>query len=186
MHKRAEKIDETRLRIIEAAVHLHGTIGPAATTIAGIADQAGVTRLTVYRHFPDEHALFSACSAQWISGQQLPDIEHWRQASDPTDRLTVGLTDLYRFYRAGAPMLAWVYRDKSALPEPIQQDIERNDAQYRDVLLEPFSRPGKRVRALVGHAAAFSTWLSLCIDHGLSNREAVQAITSLVLIRGAR
>ena len=54
MRKRAEQVDQTHQRIVEAAVHLHGTVGPAATTIAGIAEQAGVTRLTVYRHFPDE------------------------------------------------------------------------------------------------------------------------------------
>lgn len=186
MHKRAERIDETRLRIIEAAIHFHGTIGPAATTIAGIAEQAGVTRLTVYRHFPDESALLAACSSHWLSGQRLPDPQRWSQVADPAKRLTVGLTDLYRYYRAGETMLAWVYRDMSALPPPIRQDIERNDARYRGVLLEPFPRPGKRIRAIVGHAAAFSTWRSLCIDHELSDREAVQAMTTLALTREPR
>src|SRR5262245_53973304 len=62
MQRRAEQVDQTRQRIIDATVQLHGTIGPAATTIAGIAEAAGVTRLTVYRHFPDEATLFEACS----------------------------------------------------------------------------------------------------------------------------
>ena len=72
MRKRAEQVDQTRQRIVEAAVHLHGTVGPAATTIAGIAEQAGVTRLTVYRHFPDEVALYLACTSHWMAQQSRP------------------------------------------------------------------------------------------------------------------
>src|SRR5215471_19726118 len=71
MRRRAEQVDQTRQRIVAATVQLHGTLGPAATTIAAIAEAAGVTRLTVYRHFPDDAALFGACSAHWISRQQL-------------------------------------------------------------------------------------------------------------------
>ena len=82
MRKRAEHIDQTHQRIVEAAVHLHGTVGPAATTIAGIAEQAGVTRLTVYRHFPDEVALYLACSSHWMAQRVPPDPDAWAQLAD--------------------------------------------------------------------------------------------------------
>jgi AcrR family transcriptional regulator len=78
------------------------TIGPAATTISALADEAGVTRLTVYRHFPDDLTLFAACSAHWASGQELPDPQTWSQVDDPSQRLHAGLSDIYRFYRAHA------------------------------------------------------------------------------------
>src|SRR5579859_1136935 len=100
MRRRAEHVDQTRQRIVEATVELHGTVGLAATTIAAIADRAGVTRLTVYRHFPDEAALIGACSAHWISQQQPPDPGTWSRIGDPAERLRAGLADLYRFYRA--------------------------------------------------------------------------------------
>jgi len=74
MSKRAEQVAYTRLRIVEATVELHGTIGPAGTTVMGIAEQAGVTRATVYRHFPDEDALFRACSAHWRARQDPPTL----------------------------------------------------------------------------------------------------------------
>ena len=77
MRRRAEQVDRTRQRIVEATVELHGSVGPAATTIAAIAEAAGVTRLTVYRHFPDEDALFAARSAHWLARQQLPDPAAW-------------------------------------------------------------------------------------------------------------
>ena len=51
--KRAEKQQETRRRIVEAAVDLHSTLGPARTTVAQIAERAGVQRHTYYAHFPD-------------------------------------------------------------------------------------------------------------------------------------
>ena len=76
MRKRADDVAATRQRIVEAAVRLHGTIGPAATTISALAEEAGVTRLTVYRHFPDDLALFTACSAHWAAGQICPTRRH--------------------------------------------------------------------------------------------------------------
>ncbi|HCT76120.1 MAG TPA: TetR family transcriptional regulator [Micromonosporaceae bacterium] len=184
MRKRAERVDETRQRIIEATVQLHGTVGPAATTIMGIAEQAQVTRLTVYRHFPDEGTLFAACSAHWLSQRVLPDPDSWSQIADPLDRLRSGLTDLYRFYRAGESMLSWIYRDKASLPAANREFLERRDAHFRDVLIKPFVATGaqrRRLRAVLGHAVSFWTWRSLCIEHGLSNREAVEAMAALTL-----
>jgi AcrR family transcriptional regulator len=184
MRKRAEQVDQTHQRIVEAAVHLHGTVGPAATTIAGIAEQAGVTRLTVYRHFPDEVALYLACFSHWLAQQVLPDPDAWAQFVDPADRLRAGLADLYRYYRQGAAMLTRTYRDKAALPESLQRAVEGIDRHYCDVLLEPFAgtrTQRRRLRAVVGHAVSFWTWRSLCLQHGLSDREAVEAMVTLAL-----
>jgi AcrR family transcriptional regulator len=184
MHRRAEQVDQTRQRIVEAAVELHGSVGPASTTIAAIAEVAGVTRLTVYRHFPDDAALFAACSAHWLSGQQLPDPGAWSQIGDPVARLRAGLADLYRFFRAGAGMLTCIYRDFAALPEEHQQALRDRDTLFRDVLTAPFGGPGdehRRLHALTGHAISFWTWRSLCLDHGLTDTEAVDAMTGMVL-----
>jgi AcrR family transcriptional regulator len=184
MRKRADDIAETRRRIVQAAVRLHGTIGPAATTISALAEEAGVTRLTVYRHFPDESALFAACSQHWASGQVLPSPEAWRQLGDPAQRLRAGLSDLYRFYRDAEPMLTNVRRDQASVPAEIRKRTEATDAGYRDTLLRPFALRGprrKRVGAVLGHAVSFWTWRSLCLDQGLTNREAAEAMTALVL-----
>jgi AcrR family transcriptional regulator len=184
MRRRAEQIGQTRQRIVEATVALHGSVGPAATTIAAIADGAGVTRLTVYRHFPDETALFDACSAHWLSQQQPPDLSTWAQIADPGERLRVGLADLYRFYRAGAGMLALINRDFAALPEAYQRRLQDQADGQCDLLAAPFEGgPGqrRRVRAIIGHAISFWTWHSLCAEHGLSDQEAVGVMTSAAL-----
>jgi AcrR family transcriptional regulator len=184
MRKRAEDIAATRQRIVEAAVRLHGTVGPAATTISALAEEAGVTRLTVYRHFPDDLALFTACSAHWASGQVMPDPQAWGRIDEPDRRLRDGLSDIYRFYRAAEPMLTNVRRDRDVVPKELRDRTEATDARYCDVLLQPFGARGsrrRRLRAILGHAVSFWTWRSLCIDQRLSDREAVQAMCTLVL-----
>lgn len=182
MRRRADHVTRTRERIIEATVQLHGSIGLAATTVAGIAHQAGVTRLTVYRHFPDVESLYAACSAHWAAQQVGPDPVAWAQIPDPDKRLRVGLSDLYRFYRAGAAMLTNVNRDRDVLPAALRQRNENTDARMRDTLLEPFDVRGarrRRLRAILGHAVSFSTWHSLCQEQGLSDHEAVEAMAAL-------
>jgi AcrR family transcriptional regulator len=184
MRRRAEQVSQTRQRIVEATVALHGSVGPAATTIAAIADLAKVTRLTVYRHFPDETALFNACSAHWISQQQPPDPGAWAQIADPAGRLRAGLADLYRFYRAGAGMLTHLYRDFAALPEAHQRRLNEQADHHCDLLAAPFGGDPRRrrvIRAVIGHAASFWTWHSLCTEHGLADHEAVEVMTSAVL-----
>ena len=180
MQKRAELMDETRQRIIESTVRLHGTLGPAHTTITGIARDAGVTRLTVYRHFPNDEAIFAACSAHWLAGQVLPDPVAWGRIDDPVDRLHTGLSDLYRFYRDGESMLTRVYRDRDAMPEGRRRALAHRDDHLRDVLLEPFSGADRRLRSVIGHAVSFATWRSLCVEQELTNNEAVEIMVALV------
>jgi AcrR family transcriptional regulator len=182
MSRRAEAIETTRQRIVEAAVALHGTVGPAATTVMGIAEEAGVTRATVYRHFPDEASLFQACSSHWLAGQVPPHPAMWAEHDDPLERLEVGLGDLYRFFRAGESMLRRVYRDKESLPEEHRKGLDARDAAMRDLLLSAFperQRIRPPLQAAVGHAVSFWTWRSLCVDHGLTDREAVELMVGL-------
>lgn len=187
MRKRAEDVERTRQRIVEAAVHLHGTAGPASTSVSAIAERAGVTRLTVYRHFPDETALFEACSGHWLSRQKPPRPEEWGALENPLERLTVGLADIYRFYRAGEQMLTLVIRDQHAVPESRRQAWEERTRQYVEVLARAWPQADDPVlRAVIGHAAAFSTWRSLCREHGLTDRDAVGVMVTLAEAVGTR
>ena len=96
LKKRAERLAETRRRITEATVELHRTVGPAATQVNEVARRAGVQRMTVYNHFPDETSLFSACSAHWRALHPAPDLAAWRAVEEPGARLRLGLGELYR------------------------------------------------------------------------------------------
>src|SRR5436853_2824867 len=98
MKRRAELQERTRRRITESTVELHGTVGPAHTSISAIAERAGVRRSTVYRHFPDEATLFAACSGHWREANPTPDLVTWAEIEDPGERLRQGLDELYAFY----------------------------------------------------------------------------------------
>src|SRR5690349_23364859 len=95
---RAASEGATRVRIVEAAIALHGSVGPARTTISAIAENAGVRRATVYRHFPDERALFLGCSGTWAERHPLPDPSGWAEVEEPSERLAAALDALYGWY----------------------------------------------------------------------------------------
>lgn len=178
--KRADDEQRTRARIVDAAESLHGTVGPANASITAIAETAGVTRATVYRHFPDDESLFQACSGQWLARQRLPDPAAWKD-DDPWVQLRSGLLDLYRYYRSGEPMLTLIHRDHDVVPERVRGARLEQEARWRETLLQPL--PGHRragVRAAVAHASAFGTWRSLAVDNGLSDRAAVDLMVGMV------
>src|SRR5437763_13783931 len=99
MTRRAELEAQTRLRITESAAALHERLGPARTTVSAIAERAGVRRSTVYRDFPDEEALFDACSAHWRAANAAPEPRAWAAIDDPVERSEVTLRELYACYQ---------------------------------------------------------------------------------------
>src|SRR5262245_13503681 len=112
LKQRATEMADTRRRITEAAVELHGTVGPVRTTISAIAARAGVQRHTVYRHFPTEADLFLACSNHFNAENPQPDQELWRVIGDPRERLFRALDDVYAYYEHTGRMYANVLRDE--------------------------------------------------------------------------
>jgi AcrR family transcriptional regulator len=185
MKRRAERQDETRRRIVDATVELHKTIGMARTTISAIAEKAGVQRLTVYRHFPDERALFFACSGHWTAANPPPDPAWWTQVSDPQERLRVALGEVYAYHRRTEPMMANVIRDAQVhsltreMAEPYFQHWER----MRYVLATGWGVEDERLDLLLaalGHALDFQTWRSLVRQQGLQDEQAVEVVVGMV------
>jgi AcrR family transcriptional regulator len=111
LKKRADEMAKTHLRITEAAIELHGTVGPARTTLSAVAKRAGVERRTLYRHFPTEADLFAACSTHYMTANPWPDLDSWRAIHDPHKRLERALDELYAYYERTAPMYSNVLRD---------------------------------------------------------------------------
>src|SRR6185312_12460753 len=113
LRRRAEGMEDTRRRIAEAAMELHGSVGPARTSLSAVAERAGVQRHTLYRHFPTEDALYTACSGMFAAEHPRPELGAWREIDDPEARLSVGLGELYRWYEENEPMLTNLYRDRA-------------------------------------------------------------------------
>ena len=162
--KRKLQEEETRLRITEAAVELHRTVGPANTKITDVADRAGVSRMTVYNHFPTDADLLRACSSHWVAQHEFPDPTRWAAVGDPQDRLRSALTDLYRWYRSTEDMMGNVLRDVSTVP-PLQQVMEERWRPYMEQVVRILAagRPvgpggGEQFEAALRVVVDFHTW----------------------------
>jgi AcrR family transcriptional regulator len=182
---RAEQELETRQAITEAAVKLHGTVGPARTTVSAIAEEAGVQRATVYRHFPDEPSLFQACSGHYMSLHPPPDPSRWAEIGDPADRLRQALADVYAWWDQTEDMMSRVIRD-APLVESLSAQTQARLAffdQIAEILMRGRGLRGKRrarVEAAIRHALALSTWQSLVREQELATTEAVDLMAGMV------
>lgn len=182
---RAEAEAQTRQRITESAVELHGTLGPAHTSMSAVAERAGVRRSTLYRHFPDERTLFGACSAHWGERNSPPDVARWAEIKDPDERLGAALDELYAYYRKAGGMLDKLLRDEEAVPVVAEQF-----APFHELLRSATGilargrglrgKGAKRTRAAIGHALAFRTWQDLTGPQGLDDKAAVALMSALV------
>jgi AcrR family transcriptional regulator len=167
LKRRAERQDETRQRIVQAAVALHTSVGPTRTSISAIADRAGVQRHTFYRHFPDERSLALACSGHFDAEHPLPDPDKWRAIADPEQRLRTGLGELYRYFERNASMIAPIVRDIDVDPmtrEVFTLRIGSRVRQMQSILSEGFQLKGPVRRRLTGALETFlnfATWRTL-------------------------
>jgi len=175
---RARKQEAVHERITLAAVHLHGTLGPARTTMKAIAEQAGVRRATIYNHFPSEYELLDACSSHWFGENPPPDPSGWARIDDPDTRVRQGLAEMYDYYNRGRYMLEKVLRDAAIVPA--MEEIRQNKwlpmiESIIGILAKEQNNPekDKRVRASLRVALDFFTWRTL-IESGLSNEEAAE------------
>jgi AcrR family transcriptional regulator len=181
LRQRAEQQEETRSRIVEAAVSLHGTVGVSRATVTRIAELAGVGRQTVYRHFPDESTLVRACSGLYWEQHPLPDPEPWRAIADPRERFRVGLRESYAYHRLTEPMLTHTYAEMAG--HPIMKPYHDHWRRAAGVIESVWKARGRRrslLRAAIGHAIVFPTWHALVRGHGLSDGEAVELMGRLV------
>jgi AcrR family transcriptional regulator len=183
--RRAESEARTRLRITESTIELHGTVGPARTSISAVAERAGVRRSTVYRHFPDEASQFSACTAHWMGLNPPPDLAAWTAIDDPDERLQTALEELYGYYRRNQQMMENLHRDEATMPivKQLFSGFREYLAAARDTLLAQRGTRGRahdRTAAAIGHALAFHTWRSLTREQGLDDPDAAELMRRLV------
>jgi len=184
---RAERYQKTRQRIVEATVELHRTAGPARTTITDIAKSAGVERQTVYNHFPDELALFKACSAHNRSLNPPPDPEPWKLIPDPEERLRSALAEVYAYYRRDEQMLANVTRDAQANPNmrKVLEPRIKHQERMRDALAAGWAQgdEGRRGKLLYGAlwiGLEFQTWYTLVNQQGFADDEIVEMMAGML------
>ena len=192
LKKRAERQQETRLRIARATLELHEILGPALTTRSAIAARAGVTRPTVYSHFPDELTLGKACSSLELSDNPLPDPGPWKEISEPEERLRAALGDLYAYFRRRERLWANILRDQEMPlddPEAHEADAEIMEPIFvhwermKQSLATGWGKSGESSGLLlsaIGLALDFQTWRGMVRTQGLSDEQAIELMVGMV------
>jgi AcrR family transcriptional regulator len=185
LRKRAAAMTDTRRRITEAAVELHGSVGPARTTVSAVAARAGVQRHTVYRHFPTDEDLFAACSAHFAELHPFPDIGALRGEADPPARLEAALNELYDHYAETAYIWSNILRDVElvpAIPKAMAPFERQLDELVRLLASGWGARGGRRalLTAAIRHAIDFRTWESLVQRGGISASQGARLMRALV------
>lgn len=179
LRARGEEVAKTRARIVEAIMRLHGEVGPRNTTVSAIADRAGVERLTVYRHFKNEAAMFAACSHRYLELNPPPNPSAWAGEADPPRRARRALEDLYGFFGRTSPMFEKIYRDVGEF-ESLKKIMDRFDAYLRNLADELAAawhpnRAAARRQAILRHAVKFATWQSFALD-GVGDEQKIELI----------
>ena len=163
---RAEQQDETRSRIVDALVALHQELGPANTSVKAVAEKAGVQRLTVYRHFPDEASMFQACTTHYLELHPPPNFADWAEIEDPLKQTNTALLAVYNYYAQTFKMWAAAYRDLDQV-ESLQHPMNQFEAYIDmvcDSLIKSWNKKGntkKHLHLTIRHALRFSTWQAL-------------------------
>jgi AcrR family transcriptional regulator len=180
LKRRAEAQAETRQRIVDAAVALHGELGPALTSMSAVAERAGVQRNTLYAHFPDERSLLLACSGASLERDPLPDASAWRGSRNREERLRTGLAAMYAWYERNEQLAGCVLRDAEF--HPLVQEIAA--LRYAPTMRAIESALGEGLkpapRALLRLALSYSTWRSLARDSGLAPDKAVATMVQAI------
>lgn len=188
--KRAVQEEDTRRRITEAVVDLHRTVGPANTTVTEVAERAGVSRMTVYNHFPTDADLIEACSTHWASQHPFPNPETWSSERTPRKRLHHALVALYGWYRETQDMAANVLRDSPIVPA-LADVMQTHWWTYIDTIVEtlsagwPDSIPAKELEASLRIVVDFRTW-QLLANSGLDDDRAARMAGRIVACASGR
>jgi AcrR family transcriptional regulator len=196
LKRRAERQEETRLRIARAAVELHGTVGPSKTTMSALAEEAGVSRPTLYSHFPDELSLFKACSSLDLSENPLPDPDPWAKIADPEERLRSALTEVYAYYLRREQIMYNVLRDAQGDAEvnanlrEVLKPLIAHWERMKEILATAWEvneeRPQRQqqllllLRGAIGVALDFQTWRTMVREQDLTDEQAIELMVRMV------
>jgi AcrR family transcriptional regulator len=184
MTSRAETTERTRASIVRAARELHTERGLSATSWEDIAQRAGVSTATAYRHFPSLAELVPACARTVFDIIQPPTLEQAAGTFDALHRADQRFEQLVRYschcYLAGSGWLHAAHRERDFFPE-LDEALRVIEDSLDTLVTAAAGHPldGSDHRLLVV-LCDFPLWWSL-VDRGTAPDEAEAVLVRLVL-----
>jgi AcrR family transcriptional regulator len=179
-HRRDAAMEQTRRQILEAVTALHAERGGVKTSYAMIAERADVAIPTVYKHFPDMHALFTGCVGHVLAQAPAVGPEAFAALTDVPARLDALTRALCKRHRFLQPWLRW--HEAEVLPALAPHDRamrEHQRALIADALAPEFGpSPPPALLGLLEALLDFTTWARLTGDAKLSDAAAADAVSA--------
>ena len=184
MTRRTATIEETRQRIVEATVSLHGRNGIFGTSWRDIAREADVSVGTVYKHFPSLEELVPACGELLMRRLEPPSPEDAERiigdADGRRERLYRIAHELFAFYERGGAHLESDPREREL---PAMREWE---ASLRDMVAAFVSKACDEEGLEAAEIQRISVLLDLATyramrARALSPQEAVEQATRMIV-----
>ena len=180
--RRAAMAQETRQRIVDAALALHAERGILGTKPAQIAARAEVALTTFYKHFPALGSLVRACTTRGRELIPAPDSAIVSALPPvPAVRIERMTRTLFEYYEAREPWL-YVGRTEERLVPELQPVLQAQRA-VRDAFVHAALEGTGASREAVAVATAlvdFWAWRTLRREVGLSQEQASNAVIATV------
>jgi len=184
MEARSQAVQQTRGRIVAAAMALHAERGAVATNWEEIADRAAVAPATVYRHFPSLDELIPACArtvfdlAGIVATEQVGEI--YAGATTPWQKLERFIHGTCECYARGAGWLHAARREADLVPA-MKRAVEVQERSNEVFVRAAFAgdQVDEETVAVLRALTDFPFWRSLT-DAGLLHAQAVDVICGLV------
>jgi AcrR family transcriptional regulator len=179
--KRAASAEETRLRIVEAAMTLHAEQGIVATSIKDIAAMADVGIGTVYHHFPTYEDIVRACGARMHVLTRPPTPQSFAHLDSLDQRVERFVQELFAYYER-YPSFERGRCDRDKLPV-LAEAVARHEKAIEEVVREAL-RLGQFDEQVIRTTIAlvdFAVYRSLT-DGGLTVPQAADQVTQILLV----
>ena len=131
-------MESTHERLMKAARELFEKNGFAATTTKEIADLAGVSEVTLFRHFSTKRALFEETLHSCMHPYRVDEyVENEAVYELETDLRNIA-RDMTETFARNAPLLRMLMRDKFRESQP-ERMFKKNEHGAENRLLEYFA-----------------------------------------------
>ena len=183
MGARADAVARTKATIVAAAREMHAQRGLAATNWEDIAERAGVSTATVYRHFPSLAEIVPACARTVFDIIQPLTIEQADATFGNLEQASARFEQLVRYtchcYAEGADWLHAAHRERDFVDELDSALRVIEDSLRALITAAAGRRLSKTDHSIVFALSDFPMWWSLTAT-GLSSRAVEDAMVRLV------
>ena len=183
--RRAESAAQTRNAIVEAAVKLHGL---GITTLAAVAEEAGVSLPTVNKYFPTREALFGACTHRMSEMLDVRTPESFETIDPPGERLRAVVDHIFGLHEFtfGQSWTGYTLEAESQIFQATLRGYEATCNMLAGVLLKMWPDPSGPDGAATGFVRGLMgplTYRALRLQGQLSVEQAVEQVTITLAAR---